>query len=70
VRPNLDLQLNPPEVAAVTKVHQDVVVSAADLAVAWVPAAAAVKFTSPTFVSSFPLSFSLAPREHHVDFNI
>jgi hypothetical protein len=69
VRPNLDLQLNPPEVAAVTTVHQDVVVSAADMAVAWVPAAAAVKFTSPTFVPSFPF-FSLAPREHHVDFNI
>ena len=57
MKPNLDLQLNLPEAAAVTKVRQDVVVLVADLAVAWVPAAVAVKFTSPTFVPSSPFSF-------------
>jgi hypothetical protein len=54
VRPNLDSQVRQQAAEAVTKVVPDAAVSEVDLEVAWVPAVvleAAVKSTSPTFVS-------------------
>jgi hypothetical protein len=58
VRPNPDSQVHQLEVAAVTKVHLDAAVSAADLEVAWLLVVAeVVKSMFLTFVTSLlPLS--------------